>query len=220
MANRWLRRKRNSLGYGVQSPGDFYFVQHVLRETSPYYAYAALHRMMRQISLPDRCDEVYRLLFRLANHVHPDVMIAVGSGPSAIAMAMACPQARCVAIERAEKRHDALHSLLAEYPHVELKNGDEMALFRQVLPEVGTIQLLHVAHTAYYREVVEAALPYVTPHTLFVIDDIRADKEKQAWWKSLRESRATGVSYDLGSMGLLFFDHSRYKETYWINLRR
>ena len=220
MANRWLRRKRNSLGYGVQSPGDFYFVQHVLRETSPYYAYEALHRMRRQFSLPDRCDEVYRLLFRLANYVHPDVMIVVGSEPSAIAMGMACPQARCVAIGHAEKRYGDLHSQLAEYRYVEPKNGDEMALFRQVLLEVGAIQLLHVAHTAHYREIVEAALPYVTPHTLFIIDDIRADKGKEAWWKSLRESRATGVSYDLGSMGLLFFDHSRYKESYWINLRR
>lgn len=43
MMNKWIRRRRNTLGYGVQSPSDFYFVQHVLREQSSYYAYEAIH---------------------------------------------------------------------------------------------------------------------------------------------------------------------------------
>ena len=43
MRNKWIRRKRNSLGFGVQSANDFYFVQHVLREQLPYYANPEKH---------------------------------------------------------------------------------------------------------------------------------------------------------------------------------
>ena len=93
MRNKWIRRKRNSLGFGVQSPSDFYFVQHVLREQLPYYAYAEIHRMAKQNSTEgaDYPEEIIRLLFRLTNHIHPQTIIEVGtgSGLSACAIAMA-----------------------------------------------------------------------------------------------------------------------------------
>ena len=218
--NRWIRRKRNSLGYGVQSPSDFYFVQHVLREKSPYYAYSALDRMGEQCPSfsPSYPDEVCRMLFRLANYVHPDVMVEVGTSLSVFAMSAACPLMRCVTINSAACR-EAVQPLLDEHPLVEVVIGDEVEELRRLLHELGSIQLLHVAHTASYKAVIEAALPYVTQRTLFIIEDICADKEKQDWWNRLRESSVTGISYDLGSIGLLFFDKSRYKDTYWINLR-
>lgn len=220
MANRWLRRKRNSLGYGVQSPSDFYFVQHVLREKSPYYAYAALTLMNQQYQalFPCYSDEVHRLLFRLANYIHPDVMVEIGTSLSVFAMSAACPLMRCVTINKYECCA-AMQALLDEHPLVEMVIGDEVESFRHLLHELGSIQLLHVAHTANYKAVVETALPYVTQHTLFIIEDIHTDKEKQDWWRGLRESNTTGISYDLGPIGLLFFDKSRYKDSYWINLR-
>ena len=95
-----------------------------------------------------------------------------------------------------------------------------MALFRQFIDEQQTIGMLHVAHTEHYREIVEAALPHVTDHTSIIIEDIQVSKEKQAWWKSLQESPLTGITYDLGNIGLIFFNRSRSKDTYWINLRK
>ena len=79
--------------------------------------------------------------------------------------------------------------------------------------------MLHIASTDYYREAVEAALPYVNNHTLIIISNIQESREKQAWWKELKESPLTGVSSDLGHMGLLFFDKARYKASYWITLK-
>lgn len=219
--NRWLRRKRNSLGYGVQSPGDFFFVQHVLREESPYYGYATLRKMEKTCAADMPCypEATNRLLFRLANHVHPETIVEVGAGLSIFAMAIACPSARCVAITPSSAVACAMQPLLPGYPLIEIKNTDEMAIFTQVLHEKGTIGLLHVAHTPFHREIVEAALPHTTDHTLFVIEGIRDSKEKQDWWKGLQENRLTGISYDLGTIGLLFFDRSRHKDTYWINLK-
>lgn len=221
MMKSWIRRKRNSLGFGVQSPNDFYFVRHVLRDEGHYYAYAPLRRMAEQCkdTLPGCGEPVYRMLFRLANHVHPDTMVEVGCGFTLLSLSMARLSGRCVGITSSVACVSALQPLLPECPRVELKNGDEMAVFCQLLHELGTVDLLHVAGTEYYREVVEAALPYTHNRSVIVIGGLRDSKEKYAWWRGLCASPHTGVSYDLGIMGLLFFDKTRYKDAYWIKLK-
>lgn len=219
--NKWIRRKRNSWGYGVQSPNDFYFVQHVLREESPYYSYADIEKMTTHDDrLHHYKEAINKLLFRLANHQHPSTILEVGAGTSIFAMSMACPSAQCVAITPNTLNDDAMQSMLTKYPKIEIREGDEMALFHQIMEQNESIELLHIAHTPYYQEVVNSALPYVTNGSLFIIDGITDSKEKYEWWRGLQESSLTGNSYDLGSIGLLFFDQARHKESYWINLRR
>jgi predicted O-methyltransferase YrrM len=220
--NKWIRRKRNSWGYGVQSPNDFYFVQHVLREKSPYYNYATIEELEKKHSdsLPFYSSTINKLLFRLADYAHTDSIIEVGAGLSTLAIALGHPFARCIAITSSDSHHKTMTPLLEKQPHVEVKNGDEMAIFLQVLKEFGTIGMLHIAHTELYQEIVSAALPHVTDNSLIIIEDICSDKAKHNWWKSLQESPKTGITYDLGSIGLVFFNRSRHKETYWINIRK
>lgn len=225
MINKWIRRKRNSLGFGIQSPNDFYFVQHVLREKSPYYAYTELHKMQQQLptDLPHFSEEVYRLLFRLTNHIYPHTIIEVGTGTglSACAMVMAHPMSECITIDGAipASQQAIRDKLLANFPQITVKNGDEMALFQQFLSAKEHIGILHIAHTVHYKEVIKLALPYATSNTLFVIQGIRNNDEKRIWWETLQEERHRGVSYDLGDIGLMFFDQSRHKDMYWVNLR-
>ena len=221
MANKWIRRKRNSMGYGVQSPSDFHFVRHVLREKLSYYAYSALEDMVTKHEDQAPCYPIaiHKLLFRLANHVHPDTIIEVGGNTSIFAMAMACPSAQCTTITSDATRSGVLHSLQVTLPIVEVKNGDEMAIFGQLLREQQHIGILHVAHTPHYREIVDAALPYASNRTLLIIEGIHDSKEKRNWWENLQKSASTGISYDLKSVGLLFFDRTRHKNTYWINLK-
>lgn len=220
--NKWMRRRLNSLGYGVQSPNDFYFVQHILREKLPYYAYTALEEMNRQSDpcLPNYPMVLNRLLFRLANYIQPKVIVEVGAGTSVMAMAMACPRAHCIAITANHKCNNALQRLMAPYFHVEVKEGDEMAIFNQLLSEKMHISLLHVAHTPHYREVVDMIQTYTGERILIIIEGIDDSKAKHEWWSHLQESNLTGITYDLGNVGLLFIDRSRHKETYWINFRK
>ena len=222
MTNKWIRRRLNAWGYGVQSPNDFYFVQHVLREKLPYYAYPILAELQQRFGngLPHDSLAANRLLFRLANYVHPDSIIEVGAGTSIAAMAMACPTARCMAITADPAHCHALQQLLAKHPKATVENSDEMAVFRQFLSGNNAIGILHIAATAHYQEIVEEALSHVSDRTLIIISGLQDSPDKQAWWKELQESPRTGVSYDLGTMGILFFDKARYKATYWIKLKR
>ena len=218
--NKRIWRTLNSLGYGVQSPNDFYFVQSVLRERAPYYAYATLDEVAESIgnSLPSYPNEVNRLLFRVANYVHPATIVELGAGTSAFALAEACPSAQCVAIIASETCEEAIgeRNIL---PHVEVKKGDEMALFEQQLAKWGGVGMVHVAHTPHYREAVMEALAYADDRTVIVVEGLRDNKEKLAWWNHLRDSAMTGTCYDLGNMGIVFLDRSRHKQVYWIKLR-
>ena len=203
---KWIRRNRNTLGYGVQSPSDFYFVRHVLRGKSPYYAYAELHEaIVKQDSGKSLyTEEMCRLLFRLANYIHPKVIVEVGVDMqlAAYSMMLACPKARCITI------------------NAEKEDNDDMKQLVQTLQKLDKVELLHVACTPHYKEVVEMALPHVCDRTLFIIEGIDDSREKRTWWKSMQTSPHTGVSYDLGNMGLLFFDKSRFKDTYWVLMQR
>ena len=221
MMGEWLRRRRNSLGYGVQSPGDFYFVQHVLREQLPYYGYAALKEMQLKYGacLPHYSEATNRLLFRLANYAHPDTIIEVGAGLSTFAMAMACPTARSIALSSSVVCCEAMHPLLAEYPQVEIKCVDGVPPLDDLFKEIEAVPLLHIAHTPYCREIVDAALAHVVGRTLIVIEGIRDGREKRDWWKSLQVDSQVEVVYDLGNIGLLSFGNSYHKGTYWINLK-
>ena len=222
LMGKWMRRRLNSKGYGVQSPNDFYFVQHVLREEAPYYAYSALEEVVQNYAdrLPCYPVKVNRLLFRLANYVHPERIVEVGAGISLIAMAMACPTTRCVGVTSDPAYGDRLGQLLATYLCAEVKNGDEKVVFGDLLHEMGAIGLLHIAHTARYEEIMEAALPYMADRALVIIEGIDSCKEKQGWWERQCDKQEAGVCYDLGSVGLLFLDHARHKENYWIKLRK
>lgn len=219
--NRWIRRKCNSRGYGVQSPNDFFFVQHVLRERSPYYAYASLHELYRSVKVSQphaqlSSEEAYRLLFRVADYARPEVLVTVAdeAGLATCSMAMARPSQRCVSICA---EGTAAHPIPASS---EVKKGDEMALFGEELHRCDEARLLYIGSTPHYQELVQIALEHVCDKTVLIIDALRANRAKRLWWQSLCQSPLTGVSYDLGTMGLLFFDTARYKHAYLIDIRK
>ncbi len=215
--NKWIRRRRNSLGFGVQSPNDFYFVQYVLREKSPYYAYVDMEQAIINLrdDLPHYSPQTNRLLFRLVNYVHPHTIVEVGTGAglSAYVMTLACMKGHCITISSDERVE-----IPGNQSQIIVKNGDEMAIFEELLHTLGKIELLHIAHTDNYKTVVETAFPYAGDHTLFIIEGIRDSKEKQEWWESV-SARHDSITYDVEDVGLLFFDRSRHKDTYWIKLR-
>ena len=66
----------------------------------------------------------------------------------------------------------------------------------------------------------DLALAYADDRTVIVVGGLRDSKEKLAWWGHLRDDAMTGTCYDLGNVGIIFLDRSRYKQVYWINIRR
>lgn len=65
----WLSRIGHCRGFGVQSPGDYWFVRYVINEHWPYYQYNTLGKGDDWLT-----QKVGRLLFRIANWRQPSVI--------------------------------------------------------------------------------------------------------------------------------------------------
>ena len=65
----WLSRIGHCRGFGIQSPGDYWFVRYVINEHWPYYQYATLGKGDDWLT-----RKVGRLLFRIANWRQPSVI--------------------------------------------------------------------------------------------------------------------------------------------------
>ena len=191
--NKWIRRIRNSHGYGVQSPNDFYFVQHILHETTPYYRYADLRHLIQNHPTVNQhyTESFLQLLFRLANYIQPQTSVVVGADSilPAYAITLGYPLEHCVLLGPKEMERPI------------------------------TADLLYIAQTSHYAEITEHALPHMRDKSLLIIEGIHDNPAKHAWWEQLHERHA-GICYDLKTIGLLFFDKTRYKNTYWVNLRK
>lgn len=222
--NKWIRRKRNSWGFGVQSPTDFHFVQHVLREEASYYGYADLRALEPRFStdLPHYPENINRLLFRLTNYIHPEIIIEVGtgSGLSACAMALAHPLGKCVTIGTGTANLTEAQAALADCAHITVKSGNEIVLFEELTEKIEPIELLHIAQTIHYKEIILKALQHIGDKALIIIEGIRDNDEKRIWWKELRDNQPTGIYYDLGCIGLILFDKSRPKNIYWVDIQK
>lgn len=196
----WGSRFRHRCGYGVHSPSDFFLITSVVYEKHPYYAYRMLERSGFPRRLPHYRKKVNRLLFRLVNYIRPATLVEVGMGNGA-----------SIGYMRAACR--TMHS-------VALPDGDRAETLRRLeetLRGMRAVDCLHIGHTPYYKEVFRAVLPYVGPHSCFIIGGIHRSKEKRKWWEEIVADRETGITFDLYDIGLVFFDKARYKQHYIVN---
>lgn len=216
----WLKRtvctmvrKRETLGFGVHSPFVYGLLTEVFREQMPYYAYSELASLPADSSLPGNSMRVNRLLFRLVNRFKPSRIVEVGTGNglSALYMARACKDAEVVTFTDGRA-----------IPGVILTAGVGLhcvpyALSSQLWRELNgqrTVDLLHISHTPRYREAYELACPHTAPHTLFIIDGIHQEADKERWWRTVETDVRNSITIDLYDVGLVFFDPKRTKRNY------
>lgn len=104
---------------------------------------------------------------------------------------------------------------LAERSEAGHQKASEHALLldlRDVLQNLPSFDLLHIAHTVDYEAVFEEALSHVTSRSLIIVEGIYESKAKRAWWKRVVADERTRVTFDLYDMGLVFFDTSSPKQ--------
>ncbi|MBN2766642.1 MAG: class I SAM-dependent methyltransferase [Paludibacteraceae bacterium] len=118
---------RHTLGFGVHSPYIFCFTRFVLYEKNPFYVYAEIERLRRELENDRRVLQVTdfgtgknrqssvasiarkslnsskygQLLFRMVREAKPAVILELGTslGISTAYMAMACTHAKCYTVE-------------------------------------------------------------------------------------------------------------------------
>lgn len=63
-------------------------------------------------------------------------------------------------------------------------------------------------------QVIAASMPSTG---VMVIEGIHADTQARNMWHNLQADQHAGISFDLYTYGIVFFDHSRHKQQYIVN---
>lgn len=195
---RWLRRCGYCRGFGVQSPSAYAFIRYVINEHYPYYAYQELKE--RLVHLDRRQHKLGRLLLRLANFWQPEISICNDS------LFEDYLHAGCRKVKWVELEHPI------QTDHLLLKDN-------LLLNEAWGKKRMMVINLEKMgmKEVRTQVLPLCDDQTMLVLlGNLYREKQGEEW-HHLQESDYCGITYDLYSLGIIFFDKKKFKQHYRMN---
>lgn len=212
--NRWL----TGHGYGVHSPWAYDLIEFVINEKWPYYAYDDLYSFWEKAPdyLPQYPQSRDELLFRLTNRFNPQFILEVGTGAGVSTgyLASVSKKSRVVTVDRTHPAVKEVRRNLKRMANVEYIATDNVLETVQEILDGGEMpQLVHVAHTTQWRQVVEMLIPRLKSDALIVVEDM-GKKEKKEWWNGIIQDERIGVTFQMPKVGLLFFDLKMNKQHY------
>ena len=184
---RWILRSKYSRGFGIQSPSAYEFVRYVVNEHYPYYAYQDLENQMKSQSRLFR--KLGRLFFRLTNFWQPNEVL-ISNNKFVPYIQKACQKV-------AVKEFDLLN-----------------CEFKNTLQPLFVILDMDDLCTNICRNKVFGA---VSDKMLLVVTNIHSRKSYTQLWNEIIAYSCCGVTYDLYSCGIIFFDKSKHKQNFKIN---
>ena len=213
----WLSRFRQRKGYGVHSPFAYSFIRGVVLESSAYYAYADLAHLhpwwVRWFRLyPMQCR---RLLFRLANFAEPRTVVLRTEDEVAKKYIRA-------AVPRAEVRREE-GAMSGEVRRKEGAMSGEVRRKEGVLAAVpeGSPEGREAADFVLVGkerlEEAAAVAARMPERGMLVCEGIHESRRAKEIWRTIREAPHTGVTFDLYTYGVAFFNPKLHKQHYKVN---
>ena len=243
----WLSRFRQRKGYGVHSPFAYSFIRGVVLESSAYYSYADLAPLhpwwVRWFRLyPMQCR---RLLFRLANFAEPrTVVLRTEDDVAAKYIRAAVPRAEVRRKEggmsgemlrkegamsgEVRRKEGGLAAVPEGFPEgvvrrkeggmpgeVRRKEGG-LAAVPEGFPE-GREAADFVLVGKERLEEAAAVAARMPERGMLVCEGIHESRRAKEIWRTIREAPHTGVTFDLYTYGVAFFNPKLHKQHYKVN---
>ena len=234
----WHGRSR----YLIHSPFVFAFVNEILRDQRHFYAYDAIHELRERLQKDDRTlaltelganahtgtkstkrvsqlvnataiDPKYgHVLFRIANHYKPAIIVEVGTGLgiSTAYLAEACHDAKIITLEgNAATANVAKENFAAlGLNNIETVTGNFDDTLAPALAQLKRIDLAFIdgnhqseATLRYFRQ----CLPYIHNDSILIFDDINWSADMHQAWNEITKHPRVKLSLGLYRLGLVFF---------------
>lgn len=155
-----------------------------------------------------------RMLFRLAQWLHPERMLELGTsvGVGAMYLAAAGRQARFITLEGSEAcAHVARTNLgiLDLHHHAEVIGGPFQKTLLPALQALGSVDL--VFFDGHHREAAtldyfEQCLPFVHARTVLVFDDMHWSPEMTTAWEKIKQHPKVTCTIDCYDLGFVFLN--------------
>lgn len=207
-------RLRHRRGFGVQSPWSYEFVRDVLEEKSLYYAFDDMKVVIASLGLDVgiALKHYYETLFKISNRLKPSYVLQAGISDALGICYMSLPakKIKCCAVDSS---FSEMSKGLFGHFNVEYREGDVLDICRNEIGQRGKIGILKFPLKEEYRNLYEFAIVNVDSSSLFILEDISSDEGRILWDEVLSDER-TAVTFDLGRVGLVFFDKRRCKQNF------
>ncbi len=174
----FIKRWLNTRGYGVQSPLAYAFLQDVIRQKHPYYAYERLLKEREKGLFATNSIHEDQLLFRIANFAQPQSIIVPQKWATSIKyLSAGCSKAQIKTYATDNLSEVAGH--VAPLEMVCLNNVNDLCSLKEI----------------FLRNAGE--------NTVCVIKNIH---KEPFLWRELLQKKTITLSFDLGTWGILFYN--------------
>jgi predicted O-methyltransferase YrrM len=237
---RYYLAASNGKGHGIHSPFVFDFVTEVLNDRLQYPEYAQIealrHRLARDGRMLDiedlgagstkgagshrRIKDIVRrsakpaglgqLLFRVARHYRPDVIVELGTslGLSSAYLAMGAPGSSLYTIEGSAALAEAAdENLRALRPAARVLTGNFDNELGPLLESVGALDLAFVDGNHRYEPTMryfDGLFAHASARSVLIFDDIHWSSEMERAWDDICRDMRVMMTIDLFFLGFVF----------------
>jgi len=236
------RRVRHRHGHGVHSPYVFNLITKVIEERCFYYCLQDIELLRRKLhfeqtttkALPQLAinkiidkDDIQpkkgALLFRLVNHFKAVHILQVGvkSGLSTLYLTSHRKDIQCIALEDTVQFGAIAKHVFekgARNP-IDLRIGEYKDLAQQAFADIPKVDFIFFnTFSKQYDNIwlFNESLSYVYDGTVFVFDEIKANRKMRDFWKEVCNHPDVTVTIDLFSLGIVFFNKKLHKRNYTV----
>jgi predicted O-methyltransferase YrrM len=162
-----------------------------------------------------------QLLFRMARHFRPAVMVELGTslGMSTIYLAMGNPQGQITTIEGCQETaaFAGKNFELLGLSNVRQVIGSFEDILPGLLQKLGKVDLFFIDGNHRKKPFLQyfyQCLQHIHDDSVLILDDIHWSGEMEEAWKEIRNHPSVTITIDLFRMGLVFFKEGLSKEDF------
>lgn len=214
---------RHHRGHGIHSPFVFDFVNHVVEERRPYYAYNDIKEYLQNFpEINVRPNKFNRFSFRIINYFGSKRVLEIGAGRGLNTLYLTSPfsSAVCHSIEAdPSKRNTALKLYDGWARNI---HSDSLSDLNQIISQFAENKIDSVfIDLKRIKEINAENILNLTnilhDKSLIVVNNIRSSRKTKKIWDLISKIEGATAKLDMFSVGIVFFDNKLYHWTYKIS---
>jgi len=205
----------------------------VIEEKTPYYVFEDIEQFrkellsvessLRTLTAQETQSKNYgALLFRLVNFFKCCTVLQIGSSTGLMSLYLALPLRNSCDCYALEERTGLLESVQTFAENYSLKNlhwmeGAYAESLLRLKPKMTSFDFIFVntmGDSEKTRETLRLTETFIFQNTVMVIDNIQRDKTMKKLWQEIKNREDVGLTIDLLSLGLVFFNTQLHKQNY------